>query len=205
MSRIVKAKFKASRRLGTSIWGDAKDPVLTRNYRPGQHGQNTKGKKSDYGLHLEAKQIVKSHYGRITEKQFKKTFLRASKMKGNTAENFAGLLEKRLDMVVYRMNLAPSIFAARQLVSHKHVKLNGRKVNIASISLKDGDEIELTADAKQFPVCIESAQKQIRSVPEYLSFDSNKMTGSFVRVPMISDIPYPFQPDYNKIIEYYSH
>lgn len=205
MTKILKSKYKASRRLGTAIWGNPKDPSYTRNYRPGQHGQNSFGKKSDYGLHLEEKQRVKCHYGRITEKQFKNLFAKASKMKGNTAENFAGLLERRLDMVVYRMNLAPSIFAARQLVSHKHVKLNGRKVNIASILVKEGDIIELTDSAKQFAVCIESAGKLERGVPEYLSFDAGKYVGTFVRTPMISDIPYPFQADFNKIVEYYSH
>lgn len=204
MTKILKSKYKASRRLGCSIWGDGKDPVHSRNYRPGQHGQNSRGKKSDYGLHLEEKQRVKCHYGRITEKQFKNLFGKASKMKGNTAENFAGLLECRLDMVVYRMNLAPTIFAARQLVSHKHVKLNGKKVNIASILLKEGDEIELTDSAKQVPVYMEAAQKQERMVPEYLSADAGAMAGKFVRVPMISDIPYPFQADFNKIVEYYS-
>lgn len=205
MTKILKSKYKASRRLGNPIWGNPKDPFHTRNYRPGQHGPNSRGKKSDYGIHLDEKQLVKCHYGRITEKQFKNLFVKASKMKGNTAENFAGLLERRLDMVVYRLNLAPSIFAARQLVSHKHIKLNGRKVNVASVLVKEGDIIELTDSAKQFAVCMESASKMERDVPEYLGFDPDKYTGTFVRVPMISDIPYPFQADFNKIVEYYSN
>ena len=205
MTKIVKAKYKASRRLGTSIWGDGKDPFHTRNYRPGQHGPNGRVKTSDYGAHLQAKQTLKQHYGRVTEKQFRNIFAMASKMKGNTAENFAGLLERRLDMVVYRMNLAPTIFAARQLVSHGNVKVNGRKVNIASQRLKDGDKIELKDSAKQVPVYMESAQKQERDVPEYLTMDPGTMSGVFVRVPMISDIPYPFEANFGKIIEYYSH
>jgi small subunit ribosomal protein S4 len=205
VTKIIKSKYKASRRLGTSIWGDGKDPFHTRNFRPGQHGPTGRVKTSDYGIHLHAKQTVKSHYGRITEKQFRNTFKLAEKMKGNTAENFAGLLESRLDMVVYRMNLAPTIFAARQLVSHCNVRLNGKKVNIPSLRLKAGDKVELKDSAKQITVYMESAQKQERTVPEYLTMDPGTMSGEYVRPPMISDIPYPFEANFGKIIEYYSH
>jgi len=205
VTKIIKSKYKASRRLGTSIWGDGKDPFHTRNFRPGQHGPTGRVKTSDYGIHLHAKQIVKNHYGRVTEKQFRNTFKIATKMKGNTAENFAGLLESRLDMVVYRMNLAPTIFAARQLVSHCNVKLNGKKVNIPSLRLKAGDKVELKDSAKQIVVYMESAQKQERTVPEYLTMDPGTMSGEYVRTPMISDIPYPFEANFGKIIEYYSH
>lgn len=204
MTKILKSKYKASRRLGSSVWGNGKDPFHTKNYRPGQHGPQTRGKKSDFGIHLDEKQLVKSHYGRITEKQFKNLFRKASTMKGNSAENFAGLLERRIDMVIYRMNFAPTIFAARQLVSHKKVLLNGRKVNIASILLKDGDVIELTESAKQMAVCLEAAQKKERAVPEYLSCDHSQFSGKFIRSPAVSDIPYPFQPNFNKIVEFYS-
>lgn len=204
MTRIIKAKYKASRRLGKSVWGDEKDPFNTKNYRPGQHGPNGRPKTSDYGTHLQAKQLVKAHYGRITEKQFRNTFILANKMKGNTAENFAGLLERRIDMVVYRLNLAPSIFAARQLVSHKHVKLNGMRINIPSLRLKEGDTIELKDTSKQIVICTGSLQKLERSVPNYLSLDTNSMAGTFVRIPSISDIPYPFEADFNKIVELYS-
>lgn len=205
MTKIVKAKYKVSRRLGVSVWGDAKDAFHTKNYRPGQHGVGGKLKVSDYGLHLNAKQLVKSHYGRVTEKQFKNTFKLAAKMKGNTAENLAALLERRLDAVVYRMNFAPSIFAARQMVSHGHIRVNGKKVNIPSQKLKVGDQIELKDGSKQIGLFMESAQKQERTVPEYLSMDPGKMAGEFLRIPMISDIPYPFQPNFGKIVEYYSH
>lgn len=204
MTKIIKAKYKVSRRLGKSIWGDAKDPFNTKNYRPGQHGPTGRVKTSDYGTHLQAKQLVKTHYGRITEKQFRNTFALASKMKGNTAENFATLLEQRIDMVVYRLNLAPSIFAARQLVSHKHIKLNGKKVNIASLRLKEGDSVELKDSSKEIIICAEAAKKIERSIPAYLTLDADKMCGTFIRSPLISDIPYPFQPDFNKIVEFYS-
>ena len=205
MTKIIRSKYKASRRLKTSIWGDGKDPFHTRNFRPGQHGPTGRVKTSDYGAHLQAKQTVKNHYGRITEKQFRNTFKIAAKMKGNTAENFAGLLESRLDMVVYRMNLAPTIFAARQLVSHCNVRLNDKKVNIPSLKLKAGDKVELKDSVKQIAVYMEAAQKQERAVPEYLKMDPGTMSGEYIKNPMISDIPYPFEPNFGKIIEYYSH
>lgn len=204
MTKIVKAKYKISRRLGASIWGDAKDPVHSKNYRPGQHGQSGQVKTSDFGIHLKAKQKLKGHYGRITEKQFRKTFAEAERLRGNTGENFVGLLERRLDMVVYRLNLAPTIFAARQLVSHKHIKLNGKILNVPSASVKIDDEIELVEKSKQNAVVMESVQKMNRQVPDYLSFDEKAMSGKFLRVPASTDIPYPFDPEINLIIEFYS-
>lgn len=204
MTKIIKSKYKVSRRLGKTIWGDSKDPVHTKNFRPGQHGPNGRVKLSDYGSHLHAKQAIKAHYGRITEKQFRNIFALANKMKGNTAENFAGLLERRLDIVVYRLNLAPTIFAARQMVSHNHVTVNGKKVNIPSQRLKDGDVIELRDKSKEIAIFMESAQKQERPVPQYLSMDPGKMSGSFISTPVISDIPYPFEPSFGKVVEYYS-
>lgn len=205
MTRIIKAKYKVSRRLGKSIWGDGKDPVHTRNYKPGQHGPaNKMTKSSDYGQHLQAKQMVKSHYGRVTERQFRNVFMLASKMKGNAAENFAALLESRLDMIVYRMKLAPSIFAARQIVSHGHVRLNGNKVNIPSMRASVGDKIELKQNSKEITIFASSVKNESRSVPDYISFDSDSLSGTFARLPMISDIPYPFQADFKKIVEFYS-
>ncbi|WP_341789955.1 30S ribosomal protein S4 [Rickettsia endosymbiont of Polydrusus tereticollis] len=204
MTKIVSSKYKASRRLGVSLWGDSKDAFNTRNYRPGQHGQNTMIKTSDYGLHLKAKQRLKCHYGRINEKQFKNIFALAQKMKGNTGENFIGLLESRLDTVVYRMNIVSTIFAARQLVSHGHIKVNGRKADIASMRLKEGDVIELKDSTKQMAVVLESVSKQGQTAPGYLSFDVTSLSGKFVRVPGISDVPYPFEPEINLVIELYS-
>lgn len=204
MTKIISSKYKASRRLGVSIWGDSKDSFNKKNYRPGQHGQNTMTKTSDYGLHLKAKQKIKCHYGRVNERQFRNTFMLAQKMKGNTGENFVGLLERRLDVVVYRMNLAPTIFTARQLVSHGHIKINGKKVNIPSQRLKESDIVELKDSSKQIPVILESATKQSRTVPDYLSFDVNSMSGKLVRVPMISDVPYPFESEIHLVVELYS-
>lgn len=204
MTKILNAKYKASRRLGVAIWGDDKDPFHKRNYRPGQHGQTTIVKNSDYGLHLKAKQRIKAHYGRINERQFRNIFSLAQKMKGNTGENFVGLLESRLDAVVYRLNLASSIFAARQLVTHGHVRVNGKKVNIPSYSLKAGDEITLKDASKQVSTIIESVNKMSRTIPDYIEFDSGKLTGKFTRRPVISDVPYPFDPEIHFVVELYS-
>ncbi len=204
MTKIISSKYKVSRRLGVSIWGDSKDAFNKKNYRPGQHGQNTMIKTSDYGVHLKAKQKLRSHYGRVNEKQFRNLFALAQKMKGNTGENFVGLLERRLDAVVYRLNIAPTIFAARQLVSHGLIRVNGKKVNIPSIKLKEGDLVELKEHAKQIPIVLESIAKKERLVPDYLSFDANSLTGKFVRVPSISDVPYPFEPEVHLVVELYS-
>ena len=205
MTKILSTKYKASRRLGVSIWGNDKDPFHKKNYRPGQHGQTpSMAKTSDYGMHLKAKQRIKAHYGRINERQFRNVFKLALKMKGNTGENFIGLLESRLDAVVYRMNLAASIFAARQLVTHGHIQVNGKKVDIPSYRLKSGDLITLKDASKQLPIVIESVTKLVRQVPDYIDFDQKHITGKFVRMPAISDVPYPFEPEVHFVVELYS-
>lgn len=204
MTKILSAKYKASRRLGVSIWGDNKDPFNKRNYRPGQHGQTTIVKNSDYGLHLKAKQRIKAHYGRINERQFRNIFLLAQKMKGNTGENFIALLETRLDAVVYRMNLSNSIFGARQLVTHGHIKVNGQRVNVPSYRLKVGDVVTLKDASSRLPVIVESVEKMSRTVPDYMEFDANSMSGKFNRIPAISDVPYPFDPEIHFVVELYS-
>jgi small subunit ribosomal protein S4 len=205
VTKITNAKFKASRRLGVSIWGDDKDPIHKRNYRPGQHGVSGQHKTSDFGAHLKEKQKLKLHYGTITEKQFRNTFKKASKKKGNTAEIFVAMLESRLDAVIYRLNLAPTIFAARQIVSHRHVKVNGRTANIPSMQLKPGDEVELKDKSKQIPVVVDAVENVKRPVPDYLELEAESRKGKFVREPYISDVPYPFEPQVNMVVEYYSH
>lgn len=204
MTKILSAKYKASRRLGVTIWGDNKDPFHKKNYRPGQHGQSAVVKNSDYGLHLKAKQRIKAHYGRINERQFRNIFALAEKMKGNTGENFIALLESRLDAVVYRMNIGATIFASRQLVTHGHIRVNGKKVDIPSYRLRVGDVITLKDSSSQLPVVIESVQKMSRNVPDYLEFDTGSMTGKFNRLPAISDVPYPFEPEVHFVVELYS-
>src|ERR1700743_2289995 len=132
MSKRSSAKHKLDRRMGENIWGRPKSPVNKREYGPGQHGQRRKGKTSDYGLQLKAKQKLKGYYGDITEKQFRRAYTEASAMKGDTSQNLIGLLEQRLDMVVYRAKFAPTIFAARQIVNHGHIRVHGRKLHIVS-------------------------------------------------------------------------
>ncbi|KJW00038.1 ribosomal protein S4 [Orientia tsutsugamushi str. Sido] len=206
MTKVIKSKYKVSRRLGTSVWGHEKDAINNKNYKPGQQGNSPSvSKPSDYSKHLVAKQRLKSHYGRIPEKQFRNTFKIARKKSGNTAENLVGLLERRLDAVVYRLNIAPTIFAARQLVSHKHIKVNGKKINIASYRVKAGDSIELSEQAKQIPIVIGAISKKARRIPEYLAFDDEKFIGNFIRMPSsISEVPYPFDPQINLVVEFYS-
>ncbi len=205
MSKVIKSKYKVSRRLGASIWGDAKDPFMKKNYRPGQHGQNpTAGKTSDYGLHLHAKQRIKSHYGRVNERQFRNIFKLATQMKGNTGENFIALLESRLDSMVYRMNIGSSIFLARQLVSHGHILVNKKRVNIPGYRVKVGDLIELKESSKQLTPITEALSKMERRIPDYITFDGEKMTGSLARIPSITDVPYPFKPEVHLVVEFYS-
>lgn len=207
MSKIIKSKYKKSRALGVSIWGNEKDSFYKRNYPPGQHF-NKKGafgkKKSDYGLHLQAKQKIKAHYGRVGEKQFKNIFKLAKEMKGNTERNFLGLLESRLDVIVYRLNFAPTIFAARQIVSHKHVKVNGKKVNIPSMRVAEGSTIEVVKNIQQVSIVHESVARLSRNVPSYLILDSENFKGQFLRKPEVTDVPFPFDPELQKIVELYS-
>lgn len=204
MTKIRKSKYKISRSVGTSIWGDAKDPVHKKNYRPGQHGATSVAKSSDYGLHLKAKQRLKAHYGRIREKQFKKIFAEAVRCKGNTGDNFIALLESRLDAAVYRMRIAPTIFAARQIVSHGHILVNSRKVNIASYTLKPGDVIEVKESSKNLGIIADALSRGDRRTPDYYEFDDKKFEGKFLRLPASSDAPYPFEHEVHLVVEFYS-
>ena len=203
MTKIVKSKYKICRRLGASLWGSAKDPVLKRNYPPGQHGLLGQKRKTVHGIQLQAKQKLKGYYN-VTEKQFKNLYLKARQQKGNVTENFVGLLERRLDAVVYRLNLAPTIFAARQLVSHKHILVNGKRINIASYLVNINDSVELRPQSQQIAICMESVQKLERPVPSYLTFDPKKMMGSFVNIPALSDVPYAAVMEPHLVVEFYS-
>ncbi len=171
MSKRQSAKYKLDRRMGENIWGRPKSPVNRREYGPGQHGQRRKGKMSDFGIQLRAKQKLKGYYGDITEKQFKKNYFEASRMKGDTGQNLIGLLERRLDAVVYRSKFTPTIFSARQLVSHGHVYVNGVKCNVASRLVKPGDEVTLGKKAQEMALVAEAQSLPERDLPEYLSVD----------------------------------
>jgi small subunit ribosomal protein S4 len=204
MTKRLQAKYKTDRRFGQNLWGRPKSPVNKRQYGPGQHGQRRKGKTSDFGLQLVAKQKLRFYYGNITEKQFRKTYEEAARRKGNTAENLIGLLESRLDAVVYRSKFAVTPFAARQFVNHGHVKVNGRRVTIPSFLVKAGDVIEVREKAKTMATVLESLQSQERDTPEYIEVDPKGMTAKFVRMPVLSDVPYPVQMEPNLVVEYYA-
>lgn len=203
MSKRVESKFKINRRLGENLWGRAKSPVNKRDYPPGQHGQKRK-KPSDYGVQLMAKQRLKGYYGNITEKQFLRTYAEANRRRGDTSENLIGLLERRLDAVVYRAKFVPTVFAARQFVNHGHVKVNGRRVNIPSYRVRPGDVIEVQEKSKQMVLVLEAVQLAERDVPDYIDADHHKMTATFTRVPSFSDVPYPVQMEPNLVVEFYS-
>ncbi len=204
MSKRIQAKHKLDRRMGENIWGRPKSPVNRREYGPGQHGQRRKGKPSDFGIQLRAKQKLKGYYGNITEKQFRKIYDEALRLRGDSSENLIGLLERRLDAVVYRAKFVPTVFAARQFVSHGHVKVNGRRVNIPSYRCKIGDVVEIKDASKQLAIVIEATASAERDVPEYIDVDHNKLTATLTRVPGLSEVPYPVMMEPNLVIEFYS-
>ena len=204
MTKRTAAKYKIDRRMGENIWGRPKSPFNRREYGPGQHGQARKGKLSDFGLQLRAKQKLKGYYGDLTEKQFRRVFADADRMKGDTGENLIGLLERRLDAVVYRAKFVPTVFAARQFVNHGHVTVNGKRVNIPSYRVKEGDLIEVRDRSKQMTVLLEAIQLAERDVPDYIEVDHSKMTATFVRTPGLGDVPYPVIMEPNLVIEYYA-
>lgn len=204
MTKRIQAKYKSDRRFGQNLWGRPKSPVNKRQYGPGQHGQRRKGKTSDFGLQLVAKQKLRLYYGNITEKQFRKTYEEAARRKGNTAENLIGLLESRLDAMVYRSKFAPTPFAARQLVNHGHVRVNGKRVTIASYLVKVGDVLEIKDKAKSMAMVLEALASGERDTPDYLEVDAKGMTAKYARIPTLSDVPYPVQMEPNLVVEYYA-
>jgi small subunit ribosomal protein S4 len=190
--------------MGQNIWGRPKSPVNKREYGPGQHGQRRKGKLSDFGTQLKAKQKLKGYYGNISEKQFRAVYAEASRMKGDTSENLIGLLERRLDALVYRAKFVATPFAARQFVSHGHVKVNGRRVTVPSYRLKAGDLVEVRDKSKELAFVLEATQLAERDVPDYVEADHKKMTARLARIPGLSDVPYPVQMEPNLVVEFYS-
>jgi small subunit ribosomal protein S4 len=204
MTKRLASKYKINRRLGANLWGRAKSPVAKREYGPGQHGQRRKQKPTDFGVQLMAKQKLKGYYGNIGEKQFRKYYDEAVRIKGDTSENLINLLERRLDTVIYRMKLAVTPFAARQFVNHGHVQVNGKRVNIPSFLVKDGDEIEVKEKSKQLVMVLDAAQSGEREVPEYMEIDHRAMKGKFLRTPKLADVPYPVQMEPNLVVEFYS-
>ena len=204
MTKRTESKYKINRRLGVNLWGRAKSPINKHDYGPGQHGQRRKQKPTDFGIQLMAKQKLKGYYGNIGEKQFRKYYDEAVRRKGDTSENLIELLERRLDAVIYRLKFAITPFAARQFVNHGHILVNGKRVNIPSYLLKDGDEIEVREKSKQLAVLLDSTQSIERDVPEYLDVDHRAMKGKFNRAPKLTDVPYPVQMEPNLVVEFYS-
>ncbi len=204
MTKRHSQKYKIDRRMGENIWGRPKSPVNRREYGPGQHGQRRKGKLSDFGIQLRAKQKLKGYYGNISEKHFLRIYKEANRLKGDTSENLIGLLEARLDAIVYRAKFVATVFAARQFVNHGHVLVNGKRVNIPSYRCKVGDVIEVRERSKQLAIVLEATQLAERDVPDYLVADHSKMTATFTAVPQLADVPYPVVMEPNLVVEYYS-
>ena len=204
MTKRIRAKYKIDRRMGENIWGRPGSPVNKREYGPSQHGQRRRGKPSDFGIQLRAKQKLKGYYGNITERQFRKVYDEATRLKGDTSENLIGLLERRLDAIVYRAKFVPTVFSARQVVSHGHVLVNGQRVNIPSYRCRPGDVVEIREAARDMVLVLEASQSNERDVPDYLDVDHSKMRASFTRIPQLADVPYPVRMEPNLVIEYYS-
>ena len=204
MTKRLQSKYKIDRRLGQNIWGRPKSPVNRREYGPGQHGQRRKGKPTDFGTQLKAKQKMKGYYGNISEKQFRKYYAEAIRLKGDSSQNLVGLLERRLDMVVYRCKFVATIFAARQFVNHGHVRINGKRVNIASYLVKVGDKIEVKESSRELAVVIEAGQLAERDVPDYFEHDDGRKAATMTRVPGLTEVPYPVHMEPNLVIEFYS-
>ncbi len=204
MTKRTTAKYKIDRRMGENLWGRPKSPVNRRDYRPGQHGQRRRAKLSDFGLQLRAKQKLKGYYGDLTEKQFRRIFAEAERLKGDTGENLIGLLERRLDAVIFRAKFATTIFAARQFVNHGHAMVNGTRVNIPSYRVKEGDVISVRDRSKQLVIVAEAISLPERDVPDYLVVDYEGLKATFQRAPQLDDVPYAVVMEPNLVVEYYA-
>jgi len=204
MTKRIAQKHKIDRRLSVNLWGRPKSPFNLRKYKPGQHGQKHSGKLSDFGVQLNAKQKLKGYYGNLNERQFRNCYKEAIRQKGDSGENLIAILERRLDTIVYRSKFVPTVFAARQFINHGHVKVNGKRVNIASCLLTEGDVVEIKDKSKEMALVVESIKSQERDIPGYISVDEKKLSSTFVRVPQFAEVPYATQMDPKLVIEYYS-
>src|SRR5688572_11091188 len=204
MTKRIRAKHKIDRRNGENIWGRSKSPINRRNSRPGQHGERRAGKLSDYGQQLRAKQKLKGYYASMTERQFNRIYQEAVRLKGSTSEHLIGLLERRLDAVVYRAKFVPTVFAARQFVSHGHISVNGRKVTIPSFRCRVGDLVEVKEPSRQLALVLEGIKSPERDVPDYIEADHNRMTAKLARVPALADVPYQVKMEPQLVVEFYS-
>jgi small subunit ribosomal protein S4 len=204
MTKRIRAKHKIDRRLTENIWGRPKSPLNKRQSRPGQHGERRVSKLSDFGQQLRAKQKLKGYYANLSERQFHRLYVEASRAKGSTSEHLIGLLERRLDALVYRAKFVPTVFAARQFVSHGHVTVNGRRVTVPSYRVRINDVVEVKEKARQLPLVLEALKSAERDIPDYVEVDQNKLTAKLTRVPALSDVPYPVTMEPNLVVEFYS-
>ena len=204
MTKRHEAKYKIDRRMGQNVWGRPKSPINHREYGPGQHGQRRKGKLSDYGVQLRAKQKLRGYYGNISERQFRGIYTEARRSKGDTGAHMVGLLERRLDAMIYRAKFVPTVFAARQFISHGHISVNGKRVTIPSYRLKLNDVVEVREKAKQLALVLEATGLAERDVPDYIEADHHKMTAKLTRIPHLNEIPYPVMMEPHLVVEYYS-
>ena len=204
MTKRHEAKYKIDRRMGQNVWGRPKSPVNKREYGPGQHGQRRKSKLSDYGVQLKAKQKLRGYYGNISERQFRGIYQEARRLKGDTGAHMVGLLERRLDSIVYRAKFVPTVFAARQFINHGHIRVNGKRVNIASYLVKVGDTVEVKEKSKQLALVLEATGLAERDVPDYIEVNHTKMTAKLTRVPVLGEVPYPVQMEPHLVVEFYS-
>jgi small subunit ribosomal protein S4 len=204
MTKRIRAKHKIDRRLTENIWGRPKSPLNKRQSRPGQHGERRVSKLSDFGQQLRAKQKLKGYYANLSERQFSRLYVEASRLKGSTSEHLIGLLERRLDALVYRSKFVPTVFAARQFVSHGHVTVNGRRVTIPSYRVRIGDVVEVKEKSRQLPLVLEAIKSAERDIPDYIDVDQNKLNAKLTRVPALSDVPYPVTMEPNLVVEFYS-
>jgi len=204
MTKRHEAKYKIDRRMGQNVWGRPKSPINHREYGPGQHGQRRKGKVSDYGVQLRAKQKLRGYYGNVTERQFRGIYAEARRLKGDTGAHMISLLERRLDALVYRAKFVPTVFAARQFISHGHISVNGRRVTVASYRLRLNDVVEVREKAKQLALVLEATGLAERDVPDYIEVDHGKLTAKLTRIPTITEVPYPVQMEPHLVVEFYS-
>ena len=204
MTKRIASKHKVDRRLKVNLWGRPKSPFNSRNYPPGQHGKSKRGKPSDYGTQLQAKQKMKCYYGNINERQFRNIYRKAMQKKGNTTENLVGFLEVRLDTVTYRAKFASTVFSARQLINHGHIRVNGKKVNIPSFSVKHEDTVEIKDKSKDMGMIVSSMVSKERDIPDFIQMDEKNKKARLIRIPKFSEVPYPTIMEPNLVIEYYS-
>jgi small subunit ribosomal protein S4 len=204
MTKRMESKYKIDRRMGENIWGRPKSPVNRREYGPGQHGQRRKSKLSDYGVQLKAKQKLRGYYGNISERQFHGIYQEARRLKGDSGAHMIGLLERRLDAVIFRAKFVPTVFAARQFISHGHIRVNGKRVTIPSYRVKVGDVVEVKEKSKQLALVMEAQALAERDVPDYIDVDTSKLAAKLTRVPVLADVPYAVQMEPHLVVEYYS-